>query len=222
METSANPIRQDALASAYVRAKTKVLAAGYVDEIIWQRNIQFRKLTECDLLRECAWVILSSGMREAVIEKKFPAITSAFLNWSSSAEIVNQQEQCIATALLLFQHRPKIRAIVQCARITHEMGFESLHEKLAANPIEVLSQFPYLGPATSYHVAKNIGFCVAKPDRHLCRLADASGYRSPAELCQAVADYVGDPVAVVDIVLWRYATLQRDYMTSFLRTDSVV
>jgi len=86
------------------------------------------------------------------------------------------------------------------------------------DPINALQQFPYIGPATSYHVAKNIGFPVAKPDRHLCRFAELSGYQNPSDLCQALAEYIGDPIAVVDIVLWRFATLQHDYMTSFLPT----
>ena len=57
------------LAAAYVKAKLKVLASGYAPEIAWQANLRFQELTERDLLRECAWVILSSGMREWVLQK---------------------------------------------------------------------------------------------------------------------------------------------------------
>jgi endonuclease III len=206
------------LASAYVKAKMTVLAAGYVHEIVWQENVRTEELTERDLLRECAWVILSSGMRESVVRKKFPGIGEAFFEWSSAEVIVRHRDQCVSSALVLFGHRRKIAAIAQCARIVYEKGFELLRNELTSDPIEALQQFPYIGPITSYHVAKNIGFSVAKPDRHLCRIAELSGYHSPADLCKALADYVGDPIAVVDVVLWRFATLQHDYMTSFLRT----
>jgi hypothetical protein len=118
----------------------------------------------------------------------------------------------------LFGHRRKIEGIAKCANIIREKGFESLRTELTFSPIEALQQFPYIGPATSYHMAKNIGFPVAKPDRHLCRFAELSGYQTLLDLCQALADYIDDPIAVVDIVLWRFATLQRDYMTSFLPT----
>lgn len=208
------------LASAYVKAKTQVLAAGYGVEILWQRNVSAEALTERSLLRECAWVILSSGMREAVVRLKFPAVSEAFLHWTSAGEIVCYQEKCIAAALKVFHHKRKIQAIAQCARIVHETGFHSLRENLESDPISLLQQFPYIGPATSLHVAKNIGFQVAKPDRHLCRLAALSGYQHPAHLCQALADYIGDPISVVDIVLWRFATLRHDYMTSFLTADT--
>jgi hypothetical protein len=208
------------LASAYVKAKTKVLAAGYADEIIWQRNLRAEDVTEHGLLKECAWVILSSGMRESVVQKKFPDISEAFFHWSSAEEIVWHHERCVSSALVFFRHERKIEAIARCARIIHEQGFGPLRDELALDPIAALQRFPYMGPATSYHAAKNIGFSVAKPDRHLCRLAELSGYPSPADLCKALADYVGDPIAVVDIVLWRFATLQHDYMTSFLRTNA--
>jgi len=213
------PIALGALASAYIRAKMKVLAAGYAPEIIWQRNLKTDEVTERGLLRECAWVILSSGMRESVVRKKFPHISEAFFQWSSAEEIVWHHEQCVSSAFALFRHKGKIEAIAQCALIIHEKGFVSLRNELTSNPIDALQQFPYIGPATSYHVAKNIGFSVAKPDRHLCRFAELSGYESPSDLCKALAEYIGDPIAVVDIVLWRFATLQQDYSTSFFRAD---
>jgi 3-methyladenine DNA glycosylase Tag len=216
--TTSTPIALGTLATAYVKAKMKVLAAGYVHEIIWQKSLRTERLTERDLLKECAWVILSSGMRESVVRKKFSGISDAFFGWSSAEVIVYYRAHCVSSALVLFGHKGKIEAIAECARIIYEKGFESLRRELASDPIDALQQFPYIGPATSYHVAKNIGFPVAKPDRHLRRFAELSGYQSPSDLCKALADYIGDPIAVVDIVLWRFATLQHDYMTSFLRT----
>src|SRR6266404_907181 len=191
------------LASAYVRAKTKVLASGYADEIIWQRNLRAEEVTEHGFLKEYAWVILSSGMRESVVQKKFPDISAAFFHWSSAEEIVWHHERCVSSALVFFRHEGKIEAIAQCARIVHEKGFVPLRDELALDPITALQKFPYMGPATSYHAAKNIGFSFAKPDRHLCRLAELSGYGAPADLCKALAEYIGDPVPVIDIVLWR-------------------
>lgn len=215
--TSSVPLGK--LACAYVKAKTQVLAAGYGDEILWQRNVSAEAVTERTLLRECAWVILSSGMRESVVKLKFPAVSEAFFHWTAAREIVCHQERCIAAALEVFRHARKIQAIAQCARIVHEAGFESMLERLHSDAVNVLQEFPYIGPVTSLHVAKNIGFQVAKPDRHLCRLATLSGYEHPANLCQALADYVGDPVSVVDIVLWRFATLRSNYLTAFLAAD---
>jgi hypothetical protein len=60
---------------------------------------------------------------------------------------------------------------------------------------------------TTYHLAKNLGVDVVKCDRHLMRLAPILGFHSPEEMCAAIGHQVGEPVSVVDIVLWRYCTL---------------
>ena len=52
----------------------------------------------------------------------------------------------------------------------------------------------------------------AKPDRHLVRIAGALGARSVDHLCRPLAEFSGDPVSVVDLVLWRFATLRTDYV----------
>jgi hypothetical protein len=44
----------------------------------------------------------------------------------------------------------------------------------------------------------------AKPDRHLVHLALSLGFGSPHDLCSAIAESTGDPVQIVDLILWRY------------------
>jgi hypothetical protein len=212
-------IATEMLASAYVKAKLEVLASGYGFEIIRQKNLGIRELTEAGFLREGAWVILSSGLRESVVRKKFPDIARAFLDWASAHEIVWNRNHCVRSALIHFRHEGKIEAIAQSAQIVHEKGFENLREEIACDPITTLQQFPYIGPVTSFHFAKNIGLSFAKPDRHLCRLAQLSGYDEPSDLCGAISAYIGDPITVVDLVLWRFATLRQDYLSAFLQTE---
>ena len=62
---------------------------------------------------------------------------------------------------------------------------------------------PFMGPATSYHLAKNLGFQVAKPDRHLNRISESNGFKNAHELCEAIASQTREPISVVDGVLWR-------------------
>jgi hypothetical protein len=212
-----NRIATERLASAYTNAKLKVFASGFGSEIIWQKTVRIEELTETTFLRECAWVILSSGLSESVVRQKFPVVGDAFFNWASACQIVQHRDHCVRLALLHFRNKRKIEAIAQSSEIIHEKGFEVLRKEIECDPIGALQQFPYIGPTTSFHIAKNIGLAVAKPDRHLSRLAALSGYEQPADLCSAIAEYVGDPVPVVDIVLWRYATLQENYLAAFLR-----
>jgi hypothetical protein len=52
-----------------------------------------------------------------------------------------------------------------------------------------------------------LGLNVAKNDRHLAKIAEHYGFSSAHTLCQAISDTTGEPTSVVDIVLWRFASL---------------
>jgi hypothetical protein len=159
-------------------------------------------------------------MKEAVIRKKFAPISESFLWWESSQKITEMEEVCCQRALRHFNHPGKIGAIAEAARRIHLLGFDLIRTEIENNPIGTLQQFPFIGPITSYHLAKNLGVSVAKPDRHLQRLAAAAGYDDVQEFCLTISNSVGDAVPVVDIVLWRYATMFRDYLAKFLSWSS--
>jgi hypothetical protein len=65
------------------------------------------------------------------------------------------------------------------------------------------------------HLAKNLGLPVAKPDRHLVRIAGAAGYPNVDALCKDISEITQHPPSVVDVVLWRFATIQPSYLDSF-------
>ena len=90
-------------------------------------------------------------------------------------------------------------------------GFERIRAEIRSAPMETLIRFPYIGPVTVCHLAKNLGFATAKPDRHLVRIARLLGQTSPAELCEKLSRATGDPIQVVDTVLWRYAEQHPGY-----------
>jgi hypothetical protein len=75
---------------------------------------------------------------------------------------------------------------------------------IATDPIQKLMEFPFIGPITVWHLAKNLGLNVAKPDRHLVRISMALGFSNPMKFCNVIAQERGDPVRVVDLIIWRY------------------
>lgn len=175
-------------------------------------------LTEQEFLREFAWVVLCAGMAEFVVRRKFPAISGAFLEWESARRITDRSEECIASALCHFRHRGKIEAIAGAARMLCAVGsFVAFREAVSRDPMGELQVFPYIGPVTALHLAKNIGLRVAKPDRHLTRLARLSGFRDVGEFCRAIGRYLGEDVRMVDSVLWRFSTIHPDYSCRFVR-----
>jgi hypothetical protein len=97
-----------------------------------------------------------------------------------------------------------VRAIVETARLVERTGFESFKQSVLASPMESLKMIPFIGEVTAFHLAKNLGFPAAKPDRHLQRLASVLGYSGAAGLCRDLSDRSGDSIQVVDSVLWRF------------------
>lgn len=206
---------EDTLLRAYLTAKASVIEAGFADEIDWQDDVSFAEIQESDFLREGAWVILSSGMRESVVRRRFPHISEAFLNWASAATIVQQRESCRHRALAIFNHSGKIDAIIDLADQVERAGFDVVRQRVEAEGVRYLRTFPYMGPATSHHLAKNLGLDVVKPDRHLTRISCTLGFESPSGLCNAICRGTGEKRAVVDLVIWRFATLDPGYLEHF-------
>ncbi len=203
------------LVERYVDAKEVIIDEGFDYELDWQQELDFTNTQESDFLREAAWVILSSGMREAIIRMKFPEITSAFLGFSNAAVIIDNANKCHADAMESFGHTGKIDAIISLALRVVNDGFETIKNLTSLNGVKYLQSFAFIGPATSYHLAKNLGLNVSKPDRHLCRVAEVSGFDSVEELCEKISNITGDSVPVVDLVIWRFATIRSDYLLWF-------
>lgn len=208
------------LLTSYYLAKVAVVRAGYEHEIAWQEDRHLRAVDETTFLREAAWVVLSSGMREVVIRRVFPSVELAFGRWCSAAWIVDHHRQCRTRARKVFRHERKVDAVLTIARRIAASGVAPVLEAVRDRGPDALLPFPYMGPATSRHLAKNLGFNTAKPDRHLVRVALATGYASPAAMCEHISAWVGDTTAVVDVVIWRFATLCADYLDFFVHSSA--
>jgi len=204
----------------YVFAKTIVIDEGYADEIFWQADIKFEDLDESTFLRELAWVVLSSGMKERIVRNLFGMISDCFYNWESAELIVDNKDNCFHEAIRFFKNKPKISAIIRSAHNINSLGFLQIKKNIRKNPIETLREFPYIGPITVYHLAKNIGLPLAKPDRHLTRIANMEGYSDVQKFCRDISKTSGDSVPVVDIVLWRFATIETDYLNVLSGIDT--
>lgn len=204
-----------ALLNAYLTAKDAVVARGFAWEIDWQAERRLDRVNESEFLRECGWTVLSSGFRESVVRRCFGAISEAFLHWHSAEVIRANRESCRRTALGAFRNERKIDAILNIACFVADCGFESILRRIRQEDVRFLQTLPHIGPVTAFHLAKNLGLPVVKPDRHLRRIASAAGLGSPRELCELISEWLGEPIQVVDVVLWRYATLSSDYLSMF-------
>jgi len=200
------------LLQKYNFAKIIVIESGFRHEINWQSKVSFEDLDEKTFLREFSWVVLSSGMKNTVIEKKFGPISNCFYEWKSAFLIATNCTKCFESAIRIFNNRAKINAIIDAATQISKQGFANIKKLIAKDPINFLQKFKFIGPITVYHLAKNIGLDFAKPDRHLQRIASMHNYSDVQDFCRDISKHSGDSVPVVDIVFWRFATIEPDYI----------
>jgi len=205
------------IAISYLDIKRHVINKGFAWEVDWQESQCINSLTESEFYREAAWVILSSGMSVRSVTSVFKNVSIAFLNWECSEEIVTLGDNCINNALRHFNHKGKINAILSIIQFANKIGFESFKLNLENSGVEYIQQFSFFGPATSFHLAKNIGMNVVKPDRHLIRLAEALNFSTPDKLCTVIANLIDEKISVVDVVLWRYCVINPNYLAMIER-----
>jgi hypothetical protein len=189
------------LLTGYLNAKVYIEEAGFRDDIEWAENLLLMNktgLTSQYVLREHAWVVLNSGFRFQVAAKLWPNIRRAFHGFEPHLV----QAGCATFALQHLNHPGKLNAMVEMAELVRKDGIEPIL-KDAEEPLK-LCRLPWIGKTTCWHYAKVLGVDVVKPDVHLRRAAKATGFQEPVELAQAIKDELGDPLTVVDSVLWRY------------------
>lgn len=192
-------------ARIFTRARDCVIRQGFGDEVQWACETTVATLTERDFLAEFAWCVLNAGMREAVVRRKWPNVSAAFFDFVSSEAICAMAESCVRIARRSFNHPGKLEAIVAGARrVRADGGFERFKRHLLEAPIDRLRSLPFIGPVTVYHLARNLGFDCAKPDRHLVRLSEALGFPDVSTMCSAIASRTSERIGVVDVVLWRH------------------
>lgn len=175
---------------------------GFGAEVEWSERL--RAPHDADAFAtETIYVICNSGMKWAVARGIFDRIMPILRRGGSSFEG--------------FKHPGKSRAIdrIWAEQEALFQAFVSANDKLA-----FCRSLPWIGGITCYHLAKNFGVDVAKPDVHLQRMADREGVDVQA-LCGRLAHETGYRLATVDTILWRAAaTGLLDSRTGLIRICS--
>lgn len=154
------------------------------EDIDWAESIK-PPTDAVDFAQEVIFVICNSGMKNTIARNIFERTIKAL-----------SEDRPARSA---FGHPGKAAAIqsIWDRRIEFFDAF-----RMASNKLSFLAGLPWIGEITKYHLAKNFGLDVAKPDVHLQRLADREN-TTPQALCERLAKVTGYRVATVDTVLWR-------------------
>jgi len=189
-------------------------------EINRARSLNPTSINSNDFLREYAWTVFNSGIKMRIIRKKWDSLQKVFSYWDHQ-EISKHKEQVRANALLVFNNHEKIGAVLDSTDFIDKQGWEVIKSNILQGMIRtdngnflpskrffdyVSSNFSWLGLTNRRYLAKNLGFDIAKDDRHLRRLAEQYGYQKDADGVQTfvekIARYAGERISVTETVLW--------------------
>jgi hypothetical protein len=199
----------------FSNALAALSASPFYEEIEWQRYNSLNSISEQDFLRETAWVIINSGFKEKTARKLFGFIEIAFQNFASAEKVLSEAELSFDIALGVFNHPGKLKGILAAAELVRKDSFEALRHRIEHRPFETLRLIPFIGETTARHLAKNLGLNVAKPDRHLVRLAEAAKFDSVDSMCRHLSRVFSEQVKVIDLILWRFMAESPTALTKF-------
>lgn len=179
----------------FMDLKKRQEAEGYAEEIKWAENLKYCSNAD-DFFGEYMWVVLSSGIKNQIARLIETRIRDAWEKGEPTSSA--------------FGHKGKVKAIDEVSnhRVYYFQQWQQAQDKF-----EYLATLPWVGHITKFHLAKNLGMDIAKPDRHLVRIAQeyvADNYEmSCFELCRRISSITGLRVATVDLIIWREANLGR-------------
>ena len=175
------------LTAEQFRAVVAALGEQGARDVEWSECVQPPASGEA-FAREAIFVICNSGMKNTIAKKIFGRCMQALFNGLPVIGVFGHKGKAAAIEAIWADRKVLLSMYQSCP--TYDMR------------LELLVALPWIGHITKYHLAKNFGMNVAKPDVHLQRLADREGCSAQA-LCERLAAEVGLRAATVDVVLWR-------------------
>ena len=162
----------------------------------------FHDMSPDDFLEEYAWVVYAAGFKEAILERKFPAIKKAFRRFS--VNYVRTMSN-LRPVLKVFNYERKARNIIEGARMISEEGFANFKQRAEKGGPKVLDELPGIGPATRNQLARNVGLAdVAKPDRWIIRVTKLFKFHSYKKMIEHLSGKFKENYGVVDLILFRF------------------
>ena len=156
---------------------------------------QGKNVTEHRFMREYVWCVHVSGFSAKVVSKLIgPLLEAHGVESPDGSYIEIRPENLLSLPQVeervypINKNKAKARAIQKVRKIILDTTWEKFKSHfLSGGPApKDLQGLPFLGPALSCHMARNLGnLNVAKPDIHMTRLAANFGLPSVDALCRA-------------------------------------
>ena len=105
-------------------------------------------------LRQYLWTIYVAGFRNSVVEKHINAISRAFHDLDLEKIVAMES---IDARTLPIRHQRKADAFLRGCKMIHAEGWRAFKERVSERGRAALQELPYMGPATSQHMALALG-----------------------------------------------------------------
>lgn len=167
------------------------------------------EVKESRLVEEYIWCVLVSGFRARTISNIWDKI-KLFTNQFNLSYCVSNPVIVEKALLSVFNNRRKVNNISTGLRYLNHVGSDEWLHKIK-NDYNVLQSLPGIGPVVCYHLARNLGVDVAKPDLWLLRMCKWFGYPETHEgvqdFCKSISDITDHRIGQVDGIIWDFCSL---------------
>jgi 3-methyladenine DNA glycosylase Tag len=208
--------------------------------ISYYNNLSPTRVSNKDILAELSWIVYASGFRFDVIRRYWRRISEAFHEFDvvqvallSEDLEKHAQDICCRSG---FKNYRKAKWCIQNAQRIMELDREMKQKgglrgyfvelstidtlelvKLAPSLLEKL-RFKGIGTTTIFHLMKNVGIDIFKPDIHVCRILGRLGLinqekASILDICQAMlflSSKYGIRISELDTLLFVYGKTTAD------------
>lgn len=165
----------------------------------WVHKVSPDSVTPQDFFREYIWVVYACNFKATHLEQLWERLYSAY-GCYETMDVSRKQ-----TVLNVINNERKWNAVYRTALMMQGFGWDEFR-KLFVDEIESMTALGFIGTQTKFHLARNLGFDVAKPDRWMRRIANKFGWENVSYMCEYLAKKHGIKAKEVDIILWKYVS----------------
>lgn len=189
--------REQSTDEFFSKAQEHIRKIGY--DTKWVHEVSPDCIAVQEFFVEYIWVVYACNFKVAYLERLWDPLRQAY----GSYETLDMSR--MQTVLNIINNKAKWKAVYRTAIKMQFLGWDEF-KKAYLNSIDSLTWLDFIGPVTKFHLARNLGFDVAKPDRWMCRMAEKLGWENVASMCDYLAKKHGLKVKEVDIILWKYSS----------------
>ena len=193
--------REQAIDRLFSKARRYCREVGY--DTKWVYQVSRDTITPQKFFEEYTYVVYACNFKVTHLKGLWKPLSEAYGNYRVLDGARRQ------TVLNVIDNERKWNAVHRTALIMQGFGWDEFR-KLCLDEINSMTLLGFIGPVPKFHLARNLGFDVAKPDRWMYRIANKTGWESVSSMCEYLFKKHGLSVKETDIILWKYASDRGD------------